>query len=207
MKNALCLLLSTLIFLTGCGKEWNFHIDDSQITIEETIKIDVAKVEIVNNAPIEKAVRTGLYSTHTSPLGEHIQSRFQDAVIRLLDNLIVPNQDSYPKAIVRIDRAVVTASHQGEKNIPFIGILAFATGVPEEFTAVITGAVEIEDSKSHVISYTNFNTKTTITSTTAFSEEVQTAIDSVAKKALLELQTEVREKVNRYLYQYIASPQ
>ena len=96
---------------------------------------------------------------------------------------------------------LTNAANQGIKSVVFIGFLFF--GMEEEYTAIIDGTIEIEDSEKRVIDKTDLHVKITVKGNTTTRKQIEEGTNKVINDALIALQKEVIEKSDRYLYKYL----
>ncbi len=200
-------LVVAVVVMTISGCSANLQLDSNGVFLEPQKKIvlNVAEVDIINDAPIEKHYYISTFpsagSTAESPFRETIQSQFHHIIIKFLNNLIAGNQTSEKKAIVRINRAVGIVSFPAARNIPVIGLLF--VGEKDEYITIISGNIEIEDNQGHVIDKASFNVQTKIKKSIPWdTKESMKFTNELIRKTIPSLEQEIEKTVNRYLYKY-----
>lgn len=153
------LLISvTFLFIVGCT---TVQLDLGNITLrpQEQIMFDVGEVEVINDARIE-TINSSQYELFSKGQAQHsilekYQNQFHSIVIRFLNDLIVSDQGSEGKAVIRIDRAICIRHSPRLESAPILGLLTL--GEKRTWTSIISGNVEIENNQGHIVKRVSFN--------------------------------------------------
>lgn len=191
------------ICLQGCIADIQLVVNDQVLQPTQSIKLNVASVQIINKAKIDAKHTYGFAVDLENPLPEQVQSQFHKAIVGLLENLIFPSQEGDNIAVVHIDEASITLTHSGAKNIPFVGIAVLAAGYKESYIATIKGVIEIENNSGQVLRSASFNVKSIVKDKTGVIEEINRGTKRANEKALQALEQQIVSQVHRYLYEYI----
>jgi hypothetical protein len=192
-------VLCGLLFLACCGSDIRLDIAETSLEPSSPVRIAVAQVQIVNDSPIKEKA---LQAPQAALLAEPIQSEFDAALACLLGRLVLPAEVGTDRAVVRIENASITSTYHPAKDIAIVGLIALASGVTEEYTAVIEGAIEIENNQDRVIKVVRFSVFGSATDKSGTDEEVSRGASAAAIAALQELQRDIPAKIERYLHEY-----
>ncbi len=196
-------ILFVAICLQGCTSDIQLVVDDQVLQPTQSIKLNVASVQIINKAKIDAKRTYGFAVDLENPLPEQVQSQFHKAIVGLLENLIFPSQEGDNIAVVRIDEASITLTQSGAKTVPFVGIAVLAAGYKENYIATIKGAIEIENNLGQVLRSASFDIKSIVKDKTGVIEEINRGAKRANEKALQALEQRIVNQVHRYLYEYI----
>jgi hypothetical protein len=192
------LILNLCFFiLSGCAP---LVLDIKQPSDFKVTKINVQKVEIINKAEIEPQ-RVDPYSSQPNPLKRNIQEQFHESIMQVFKSHIIPSENGYNKAVVILEKAVVSITAFGGKSIPLLGILFL--GKKEDCIAIIEAAIEIEDDQKHVIDRAAIHVKAISQGAYLTEEDIKKLASETVNKSLKLLQEDITEKTGRYLYKYL----
>jgi len=161
MVSLIC--LGMFLFISGCAP---VQLDTGNTTLrpKEQVRFEVGEVEVINEARIENinTSQSSLFSARQIQISvkEIHQRQFHSIVVRFLNDLIVSDQGSEGKAVVRIDRAICIRCSPPLEGAPIFGLLT--VGDKRTWISIISGDVEIENEQGHIIKRVGFNVKSQI---------------------------------------------